>query len=56
LSNEQVRLVRALEVLEIEGGNEARQLLQALAKGAPGALPTLQAQAILDRLNRSCCE
>lgn len=50
LSAEQLRLVRAVEVLEKIGGAEARRVLEPLAKGAPGALPTLQAQAVLDRL------
>ncbi len=40
LSTDQLRLVRALEVLET------------LAKGAPGALATREAQAALDRLAR----
>jgi WD40 repeat protein len=52
LSNEQLRLVRALEVLELLGTPEARQVLQALSRGAPGALPTREAQATLDRLAR----
>jgi WD40 repeat protein/beta-lactamase regulating signal transducer with metallopeptidase domain len=50
LTTEQLRLVRAVEVLEWMGTPEARQVLQALARGAPGALPTLQAQAALERL------
>jgi hypothetical protein len=52
LSTEQVRLMRALEVLEQVGTTEARQVLETLAKGAPGALPTREAQAALDRLDR----
>jgi WD40 repeat protein len=52
LSTEQLRLVRALEVLELAGTAEARRLLEELAKGAPGALPTREAQAALDRLAR----
>jgi WD40 repeat protein len=51
LSGEELRQVRALEVLERLGTAEARQLLQALAAGAPGALPTREAQAALDRLH-----
>src|SRR5262249_32260750 len=51
LTAEQVRLVRAVEVLERAGSAEARQVLQTLAQGAPGALPTRQAQAALARLN-----
>jgi WD40 repeat protein len=50
LSTEQLRLVRALEVLEQVGTGEARQVLETLAKGAPGALGTREAQAALDRL------
>jgi WD40 repeat protein len=50
LSTEQVRLMRALEVLEQVGTGEARQVLETLAKGAPGALATREAQAALDRL------
>jgi WD40 repeat protein len=50
LTAEQIRLVRAVEVLEQSGTPEARQLLKALAQGAPGALVTRQAQAALDRL------
>ncbi len=52
LSTEQLRLVRALEVLEQVGTGEAREMLEALAKGAPGALATREAQAALDRLAR----
>jgi hypothetical protein len=52
LTTEQLRLVRALEVLERIATPEARHLLQTLAEGAPGALPTRQAQAALDRLAR----
>src|SRR5262249_3987199 len=50
LSAEQVRLVRAVEVLEQTGTSEAVQLPETLAKGAPGALPTREAQAALSRL------
>jgi hypothetical protein len=50
LSTEQLRLVRAVEALERMGTPEARQLLQTLAQGAPGALPTREAQAALDRM------
>ncbi len=51
LTADQVRLVRAVEVLERLGTPEARQVLQTLANGADGALPTRQAQAVLDRLD-----
>jgi WD40 repeat protein len=50
LTAEQIRLVRAVEVLERTGTPEARHLLQALAHGAPGALATRQAQAALNRM------
>jgi WD40 repeat protein len=52
LSTEQLRLVRAVEVLELLGTPEARQVLVTLSRGAPGALPTREAQAALDRLSR----
>jgi hypothetical protein len=52
LTGEQVRLVRALEVLERQGTTEARAVLETLARGAPGALPTREAQAALERLRR----
>lgn len=51
LSAEQLQMVRSVEVLERMGTTDAKQLLRALAQGARGALPTLQAQAALDRLN-----
>jgi WD40 repeat protein len=50
LTPEQVRVVRVVEALERAGTPDARQLLQALASGAPGALTTRQAQAALDRM------
>ncbi len=50
LTAEQIRLVRAVEVLEQTGTPEARQLLEALAGGAAGALATLHARAALDRI------
>jgi WD40 repeat protein len=49
LSTEQLQLVRAVEALERMGTPEARELLRTLAQGAPGALPTRQAQAALAR-------
>jgi WD40 repeat protein len=49
LTAEQVRIVRAVEVLEGLGTAEARQVLETLAQGAPGALTTRHAQAVLDR-------
>jgi hypothetical protein len=52
LTREQLRLMRALEVLEWVGSREARRVLETLAAGAPGALATREAQASLDRLAR----
>ncbi len=52
LTPEQVRLVRAVEVLERAATPDARRLLESLAGGAPGALPTREAQAALERLSR----
>jgi WD40 repeat protein/beta-lactamase regulating signal transducer with metallopeptidase domain len=53
LTPEQLRLVRAVEALELMGGSHARGLLQALAGGAPGALLTREAQGALERLGQS---
>src|SRR5207302_8288735 len=53
LAGERVRQVRAVEVLELIGNAEARQLLQSLADGAPGALTTTHAQAALARLKKA---
>jgi WD40 repeat protein/beta-lactamase regulating signal transducer with metallopeptidase domain len=50
LSPEQLRLVRAVDTLERLGSPDARRLLRTLADGAPGTLPTREAQAALDRL------
>jgi WD40 repeat protein len=52
LNGEQVRMVRALEVLERSGTPEARHLLESLAKGAPGVLVTRKAQESLERIGR----
>jgi WD40 repeat protein/beta-lactamase regulating signal transducer with metallopeptidase domain len=49
LSTAQLRLVRAVEVLERIGTPEARDVLRTLARGAPGALPTQEAEAALAR-------
>ncbi|HTU91212.1 MAG TPA: WD40 repeat domain-containing protein, partial [Gemmataceae bacterium] len=51
-SAEWLRIGRALEVLEHIGSPEARQVLQALAEGAPGAMLTREAKAALERLAR----
>jgi RNA polymerase sigma factor (sigma-70 family) len=52
LSAERVRLLRAVEVLERAGTDEARKLLATLAKGAEGALVTEQASAALGWMKR----
>ncbi|HKB38555.1 MAG TPA: WD40 repeat domain-containing protein, partial [Gemmataceae bacterium] len=49
LRGEGLRAVRAVEVLERIGTREARQLLQVLAEGAPGALLTTSARVALTR-------
>jgi RNA polymerase sigma factor (sigma-70 family) len=48
----QVRDLRAVELLELLGSPEARQLLQALAGGAPEARLTREARGALRRLTR----
>ncbi|OAI53139.1 hypothetical protein AYO44_16275 [Planctomycetaceae bacterium SCGC AG-212-F19] len=50
LSADQLRALRAVEVLERLGTPDARQVLQVLAQGAAGARQTREAQAALDRL------
>jgi predicted NACHT family NTPase len=52
LAKEQLREVRALEVLEYLGTPEAQQLLTRLAEGAPEARLTREAKAALKRLQR----
>lgn len=49
LTPEQLRAVRVVEILERIGSPEARQVLQQLAGGAPGALTTRHAEASLNR-------
>jgi hypothetical protein len=51
-TGDSIRVVRAVEVLERIGTAEARQVLEAFAKGAPAARLTREAQAALDRLSR----
>jgi HEAT repeat protein len=47
-----LRQVRALELLECVGTEEAKALLKELAKGAPGAALTEQAKVALKRFER----
>lgn len=49
---ERLRTWRALEALENIATPEARTVLETMARGAPGAWLTQEAQAILDRLQR----
>ncbi|HKI38785.1 MAG TPA: WD40 repeat domain-containing protein [Gemmataceae bacterium] len=52
LSGERLRMLRALEALELAATPEAVKILKAVADGPPDTLPTEQARAILDRLGR----
>jgi hypothetical protein len=52
MSHEQLRLLRAVELLEQVGSPEARQVLRALASGAPEVRRTREAKAALNRLAR----
>jgi hypothetical protein len=49
-SPEQLRVLRAVEVLEHAGTAEARQALESLARGASDAWVGGEAKAALDRL------
>jgi hypothetical protein len=49
-SPETLRQLRAIKVLEVIGSREARQVLRALAAGAPAARETEDARASLRRL------
>jgi len=49
---QQLRILRALEVLETAGTPEAQEVLKAVAKGASRARVTKDAQAALDRLGK----
>jgi RNA polymerase sigma factor (sigma-70 family) len=51
-SGDELRDLRAVEVLERIGSGEARQVLEKLAQGAPEARLTLEAAAALERLRR----
>jgi WD40 repeat protein len=52
LTGDRLRAVRATAVLEYIGSSPARQLLEALTDGAPGARLTEEARASLARLDR----
>ena len=52
LSSEQLRVVRAEQVLEMIGSPEAQAVLETLAAGAPGAGETREAAAALQRLKQ----
>jgi hypothetical protein len=52
IAGERLHQLRAIEVLEMMGTAEARELLKAMAGGAPEALATTAAQAALKRLQR----
>jgi WD40 repeat protein/beta-lactamase regulating signal transducer with metallopeptidase domain len=52
LSTDQLQVVRAVEVLEHLDSPDARRLLHTLAEGAPGALPTREAEAALARMSK----
>lgn len=47
-----LRLLRAVEVLELVGTEEARKALEELAEGAPGARETIEAAAAVGRLRK----
>ena len=47
---QRLRALRALQILELIGSSESRRLVEALAKGAPGAWLTNEARATWDRL------
>ena len=49
---ERLRSLRAIEVLERIGNNDARQMLEGLAKGDPDARLTQDARAELERLRK----
>jgi YD repeat-containing protein len=51
ISPERLRELRALEILEAVGSPAARQILEALARGVPAVPLTMEAQAVLRRLD-----
>jgi WD40 repeat protein len=50
-SSDQLRMLRALECVELIGTPEAREYLRGLSEGAPGVRLTMEAQEALARLN-----
>jgi RNA polymerase sigma factor (sigma-70 family) len=52
LSPDELRTIRVVEVLEGNPKSEARPLLESLAKGAPGARLTQEANAALQRMGK----
>ena len=52
LSPSQLRVLRAIEVLEQVGSPAAQQVLKTLAEGAPGARLTQEAKAALRRMTK----
>jgi hypothetical protein len=52
LSGERLRTLRAIELLERIGSLGAQEILQDLAKGAPAARETKEAEAALERLKK----
>jgi hypothetical protein len=52
VSGERLRLLRAIEALELAGTSEAREILGMLAAGTEGARLTEEAKAALKRLQR----
>jgi hypothetical protein len=50
MPSDRLQAIRAIKVLEYLGTAEAQRLLKRLAAGAPGALPTEEAKASLQRL------
>lgn len=51
-SPEELRYIRAVQVLELIGAPEAKELLKSLANGTEGARKTMEAKASLERLTR----
>jgi hypothetical protein len=50
LSQDDLRILRAVEVLEMVGSKQAREVLESLAKGEPAAWLTAEATLSLSRL------